>query len=57
MVLFVRVKILFVLPFPDSVGNESKTLRGHSGPVYGACLIPDNKVLLSCSEDTTGKVL
>ncbi|XP_038061204.1 TAF5-like RNA polymerase II p300/CBP-associated factor-associated factor 65 kDa subunit 5L [Patiria miniata] len=41
------------LMYGDSIGSESKTLRAHSGPVYGTCFLPDNKVLLSCSEDTT----
>ena len=41
--------------FHCSVGSESIILRGHCGPVYGTCLTPDNNILLSCSEDTTGK--
>jgi len=31
-------------------------LLGHSGPVYGLNLSVDDKLLLSCSFDTTSKV-
>ncbi|XP_072042704.1 TAF5-like RNA polymerase II p300/CBP-associated factor-associated factor 65 kDa subunit 5L [Amphiura filiformis] len=37
----------------DSVGSESKVLRGHSGPVYGCSVSPDKNHIISCSEDTT----
>lgn len=32
---------------------KSKSLYGHSGPVYAVRFSPDNLFLLSCSEDTT----
>lgn len=34
-------------------GSDYKRLVGHSGPVYGLSFSPDNKYLLSCSEDKT----
>lgn len=36
-------------------GSTVKRLVGHSGPVYGLSFSHDNKYLLSCSEDKTGK--
>lgn len=36
-------------------GTEYKKLIGHSGPVYGLSFSHDNKYLISCSEDKTGK--
>jgi WD40 repeat protein len=36
-------------------GSSVKRLVGHSGPVYGLSFSHDNKYLLSCSEDKTGK--
>merc|ERR1712110_579940 len=35
----------------DSTGEQSKTLVGHSGPVYGLSINPDRSLLLSCGED------
>lgn len=32
---------------------DTKTLCGHSGPVFGLSFSPDRQFLLSCSEDTT----
>ncbi|XP_035659620.1 TAF5-like RNA polymerase II p300/CBP-associated factor-associated factor 65 kDa subunit 5L [Branchiostoma floridae] len=37
----------------DSVGQEVKHMRGHSGPVYGTSFLPNNTFLLTSSEDTT----
>ena len=37
----------------DSSGEQSKSLVGHSGPVYGLSFNPDRSLLLSCSEDGT----
>ena len=34
-----------------------QTLRGHSGPVYDTCFTADGTVLLSASEDTSGKFI
>jgi len=36
-------------------GTDSRKLIGHSGAVFGASFSPDNKYLISCSEDKTGK--
>ncbi|MCP8719800.1 MAG: hypothetical protein M5F18_10995 [Asgard group archaeon] len=33
--------------------DNTRKLIGHSGPVYGVSFSPDNKYLLSCSEDKT----
>ena len=38
----------------DKTATESKTLIGHSGPVYGASFNYDNSLLLTSSEDKTG---
>jgi len=35
----------------ESSGETSKSLIGHSGPVYGLSFNPDKSLLLSCSED------
>ena len=37
----------------DSTGEQSKSLVGHSGPVYGLSINPDRSLILSCSEDGT----
>lgn len=34
-------------------GEISRTLFGHSGPVYSVSFSPDRTLLLSCSEDAT----
>ena len=38
----------------DKTAADSKTLIGHSGPVYGASFNYDNSLLLTSSEDKTG---
>ena len=38
-------------------GSEYKRLVGHAGPVYGVSFSHDNKYLISCSEDKTGKII
>jgi len=35
----------------EASGETSKSLVGHSGPVYGLSFNPDRSLLLSCSED------
>jgi transcription initiation factor TFIID subunit 5 len=37
----------------DEKTFDTKTLCGHSGPVYGVSFSPDRQFLLSCSEDNT----
>ncbi|KAG0361195.1 Transcription initiation factor TFIID subunit 5 [Gamsiella multidivaricata] len=37
-------------------GSESKKLIGHAGPVFGASFSPDNKYLITCSEDKTARL-
>ncbi|KAG0306688.1 Transcription initiation factor TFIID subunit 5 [Dissophora globulifera] len=37
----------------EKAGSESKKLVGHAGPVFGASFSPDNKYLITCSEDKT----
>lgn len=34
-------------------GEISRSLFGHSGPVYSVSFAPDRTLLLSCSEDST----
>lgn len=36
-------------------GTQYKKMIGHAGPVYGLSFSHDNKYLISCSEDQTGK--
>ncbi|KAG0270202.1 Transcription initiation factor TFIID subunit 5 [Actinomortierella ambigua] len=40
----------------EKSGSESKRLIGHSGPVFGASFSPDNKYLITCSEDKTARL-
>ena len=47
-----------LLPFApklETVSSESVTLHGHSGSVYSTRFSPDSSILLSASEDTSGK--
>ncbi|KAF9425867.1 Transcription initiation factor TFIID subunit 5 [Podila epigama] len=37
-------------------GTESRKLIGHAGPVFGTSFSPDNKYLISCSEDKTARL-
>lgn len=39
----------------ERMGETSRTLLGHSGPVYRVTFDPFRSLLLSCSEDGTGK--
>ena len=41
----------------DKTATESKTLIGHSGPIYGASFNYDNSLLLTSSEDKTSKLI
>ena len=45
----------FILHFFFSSGSEVRQLVGHAGPVYCTAFNPDNSLLLSSSEDGTGK--
>ncbi|KAI7900010.1 WD40-repeat-containing domain protein [Cokeromyces recurvatus] len=40
----------------ERYGHEYKKLIGHSGPVFGLSFSPDNKYLVSCSEDKTARL-
>ncbi|CAH1758424.1 21207_t:CDS:10 [Entrophospora sp. SA101] len=40
----------------QKIGSDYKKLRGHSGPIFGLSFNPDNKYLLSCSEDNTARL-
>ncbi|XP_063901545.1 transcription initiation factor TFIID subunit 5-like [Zophobas morio] len=42
--------------FDKSTGSLCKTLIGHSGPVFAVKFSPDNRFLISCSEDTTARL-
>lgn len=39
----------------EKTAESVRTLFGHSGPVYCLSFSPDRNLLLSCSEDGTGK--
>ena len=38
----------------DSTACDSRSLIGHSGPIYAVSFSSDRQYLLSCSEDGTG---
>lgn len=38
----------------DRTSEVSRSLFGHSGPIYKLSFSPDRSLLLSASEDTTG---
>lgn len=40
----------------DRTAESSRTLYGHSGPIYSLSFSPDRNLLLSSSEDTTGNL-
>ncbi|KAL7271590.1 Transcription initiation factor TFIID subunit 5 [Rhizina undulata] len=55
---YVRIYSLKGKPLPvfgqeQSPAPKSRRLIGHSGPVFGISFSPDNRYLLSCSEDRT----
>lgn len=39
----------------DRSAETTKTLLGHTGPVYKTSFSPDRSLLISCSEDGTSK--
>jgi len=39
--------------FREPVGSQCKKLIAHSGPIYSTSFSPDNKYLVSVSEDKT----
>ncbi|KAF9956224.1 Transcription initiation factor TFIID subunit 5, partial [Modicella reniformis] len=40
----------------ETSGTDSRKLIGHAGPVFGASFSPDNKYLITCSEDKTARL-
>ena len=52
---FVHVDFLPCTPKLETVSSESVTLHGHCGAVYNTQFSPDSSILLSASEDTSGK--
>ncbi|KAK5822933.1 WD40-repeat-containing domain protein [Linnemannia elongata] len=40
----------------EKKGADSKKLIGHAGPVFGASFSPDNKYLITCSEDKSARL-
>ncbi|KAG9324959.1 hypothetical protein KVV02_005198 [Mortierella alpina] len=40
----------------ERTGTDSRKLIGHAGPVFGASFSPDNKYLITCSEDKTARL-
>ncbi|KAG5862261.1 hypothetical protein JTB14_016743 [Gonioctena quinquepunctata] len=49
----VEAEDVLVRMMDERSGETSRTLCGHSGPVYSVSFSPDRTLLLSCSEDTT----
>ncbi|KAL1494284.1 hypothetical protein ABEB36_009907 [Hypothenemus hampei] len=47
------VEDVLVRMMDERSGESSRSLCGHSGPVYSVSFSPDRTLLLSCSEDTT----
>lgn len=56
----------FIFTFPGDVlvrmmeekdRDSCRTLHGHSGPVYKVAFDPFKNMLLSCSEDSTSKLI
>ena len=43
--------------FDERTASDSKSLTGHSGPVYATSISPQKDYLLSCSEDGTSKLV
>lgn len=52
VIMFI-VEDVFERILDDKTAAESKTLIGHSGPVYGSSFNYDNSLLLTSSEDKT----
>lgn len=48
---------MLVRMMDEKSGEVFKSLYGHSGPVYNLSFSPDKTLLLSCSDDTTGKII
>lgn len=42
------------LMFDESSSADTRTLTGHSGPIFGVSFSPDKNFLVSGSEDGTG---
>ncbi|KAL3280921.1 hypothetical protein HHI36_004148 [Cryptolaemus montrouzieri] len=49
----IEAEDLMVRIMNERTGEVSRTLAGHSGPVYSVSFSPDRTLLLSCSEDAT----
>ncbi|EFA04573.1 cannonball [Tribolium castaneum] len=49
----VDVEDVVVRMMDERSGETSRSLYGHSGPVYSVSFSPDKTLLISCSEDTT----
>lgn len=47
---------VFARIMDDRSSETSRMLLGHNGPVYKLSFSPDRSLLLSCSEDGTGKI-
>lgn len=49
----IEAEDVLVRMMDERSGETSRTLCGHSGPVYSVSFSPDRTLLLSCSEDST----